>query len=104
VQTTGLAPLQTPAWQLSVWVQRLPSLQALPSVFGGLLQTPVAGAQTPTSWHWSSAVQTTGLAPLQTPAWQLSVWVQASLSLQALPSAFGGLLQTPVAGAQTPTS
>ena len=31
-------------------------------------QTPVNGSHVPTSWHWSSAVQTTGSAPVQAPA------------------------------------
>jgi hypothetical protein len=30
VQTTGLAPTQTPAWQVSVWVQAFPSVQGVP--------------------------------------------------------------------------
>jgi hypothetical protein len=49
-------------------VQTLPSSQAEPSVFGGFVQRPVAGSNVPTSWHWSSAVQTTEEAPAQTPA------------------------------------
>jgi hypothetical protein len=44
-------------------------------------------------------VQTTGLAPVQLPAWQLSVWVQASLSLQLVPSATG-VFWTPETGSQ----
>jgi hypothetical protein len=79
-------------------------LQAEPSGFSGSLHSPLVGSHVPATWHWSLAAQTTGLAPLQMPAWQLSVWVQASPSLQALPSVFSGLLQTPVAGAQTPMS
>src|SRR5215470_5746256 len=57
---------------------------------------PVAGSQTPATWHWSRAVQT--------PAWQVSVWVQASLSSQAVPSAAVGSEQMPVAGSQTPAT
>src|SRR5262249_52347883 len=34
----------------------------------GLEQLPLAELRTPTSWHWSNAVQTTGL-PTQAPAW-----------------------------------
>ena len=55
-------------------------------------------------WHWSSAVQTTGLLPVQLPAWQLSVCVQASPSLQPVPLGFEGLEQTPVALLQVPAS
>jgi hypothetical protein len=39
VQVTGLPPVQTPLWQVSVWVQALPSLQV----------SPVLGEQMPTS-------------------------------------------------------
>src|SRR5947199_221431 len=66
-QTAGLAPKQLAVWQGSVWVQALPSLQAVPLVlFVGAEHTPVAGLQGPGSWHWS-AVQTTGFAPTQLP-------------------------------------
>src|SRR5712691_5581536 len=85
-QTTGFAPTQAPAWQVSVCVQAFPSVQVLPFGLSGLEQVPLAGSQVPASWHWSSAVQTTGLVPVQTPAWQESLWVQASLSVQAVPS------------------
>jgi hypothetical protein len=37
-------------------------------------------------WHWSEAVQITGFAPVQTPAWQESVCVHASLSSHAVSS------------------
>ena len=46
------------------------------------------------SWHWSSAVQTTGFAPVQVPLWQVSDWVQALLSLHALPLVFGEQMPT----------
>src|SRR5580765_6873993 len=91
-----------PAWHVSVSVQRLPSLQDDPSAFAGFEQVPFAGLQVPATWHWSDATQVTGLAPAQTPAWQLSVCVQASLSLQPAPSAFAGFEQTPLAGLQLP--
>src|SRR3989441_10009258 len=68
----------------------------------GFEQVPVAGSQVPTVWHWSAAVQVTGLPPVQTPAWQVSVWVQALLSLHAVPSAALGVAQVPVAGVQAP--
>jgi hypothetical protein len=50
-QATGFVPVHTPAWQESVCVQALPSLQAAPSGFAGLEQAPVAGSQVPASWH-----------------------------------------------------
>src|SRR5205809_6853843 len=89
-----------PASQASVCVQALPSSQGAPSALAGLLQTPDAGLQAPAVWHWSAAVHTTGLAPTQAPAWQVSVCVQALPSSQGAPSALAGLLQTPVAGSQ----
>jgi hypothetical protein len=84
-QTTGLAPRQVPAWQLSVRVHALPSLHAVPFGFAGWLQIPVAGAQTPGSRQGSVALQTTGALPTQAPAWQASTCVQALPSLQVVP-------------------
>src|SRR5690242_15194605 len=95
VQTTGLAPVHVPAWQVSVCVQPLPSLHMLPLALLGLEHTPVAMLQVPSSWHWSIAVQTTGLAPVHVPAWQVSVCVQALPSLQAVLSALLGLEHMP---------
>jgi hypothetical protein len=87
VQTTGFDPVQTPAWQVSVRVQALPSLHGLPSAFAGSPHLPVAVSQVPTLWHWSLAVHTTRLLPVQVPATQVSVWVQALPSLHAVPLA-----------------
>src|SRR4051812_12735645 len=42
--------------------------QDVPSGAVGLEQVPVCGSQSPATWHWSLAVQTTGLPPVQTPA------------------------------------
>src|SRR5438067_711014 len=91
-----------PAAQVSVCVQALPSLHRAPLGLAGLLQTPVAGLQAPTVWHWSAAVHTTGLAPTQAPAAQVSVCVQALPSSHGAPLSLAGLLQTPDAGLQTP--
>src|SRR5438046_10758785 len=99
VQTTGSLPEHTPLSQVSVWVQASPSLQAVPLVFGGVEHTPVLVSHVPASWHWSSAVQTIGLAPVQAPFWQVSLWVQALPSLQAAPSAVAGPEPVPAAGA-----
>jgi hypothetical protein len=51
VHVTGLLPTQAPAWQVSVWVQALPSPQLVPSGVGGLEHAPVAVSQTPLTWH-----------------------------------------------------
>src|SRR3989442_281822 len=96
--------MQAPDWQESGCVQPSPSVQAVPSGFAGLEQAPVAGLQVPATWHCPSAAQTTGFAPTQAPAWQVSVCVQPSPSLQVEPSALFGLEQVPVAGSQVPTS
>ena len=84
-QITGEAPVQVPAWQLSAWVHALPSLHVEPLDLFGLLQMPVPELHVPTSWHWSTALQTTGLAPTHLPAAQVSVWVHESPSVQAAP-------------------
>jgi hypothetical protein len=41
VQTTGLAPVQTPAWHVSDCVQAFPSLHAAPFGLAGSEQVPV---------------------------------------------------------------
>jgi hypothetical protein len=41
-QVTGLAPAQAPDWQVSDWVQALPSSHEAPFGFAGFEQTPVA--------------------------------------------------------------
>src|SRR5438093_498106 len=102
VHTTGSMPTQMPAAQVSVRVQALPSSQRAPSGLAGLLQTPDAGLQMPAVWHWSAAVHTTGLAPTQAPAAQVSVRVQALPSSHGAPLSLAGLLQTPDAGLQVP--
>lgn len=104
MQTTGLAPTQAPLWHESTVVQRLPSLHAVPFAALGLLQSPLLGSQVPATWHWSDAAQTTGLAPTQAPAWHESTVVQALPSMQAVPFAALGLLQTPLLGSQVPAT
>jgi hypothetical protein len=85
-------------------VQALPSSHVLPLVFAGFEHRPVAGLQVPAVWHWSTAAQVTGLAPVQVPAWQVSDCVQALPSLHALPSAKVGFEHRPVAGLQLPAA
>src|SRR5207247_9298858 len=96
--------MHVPAWQVSVRVQALPSSQVAPLGFAGLEHVPVAGSQVPATWHWSAAAQTTGLAPVHVPAWQVSVCVQALPSLQEAPSGLVGLEQRPVVGSHTPAA
>ena len=49
-------------------------------------------------------MQVTGFVPLQTPASQRSVCVQALPSLHVVPSVAIGFEQTPVVGSQTPAT
>jgi len=80
-------------------VQASPSLQAAPSALLGFEQRPVPGLQVPAVWHWSSAAQITGMAPVHAPAWQVSDCVQALPSSQTVP--FASVVWTqPVAGLQ----
>ena len=104
MQPTGWLPLQTPDWQVSVWVHALPSLQAAPSALARFGHWPVALSQVPASWHWSEAVQPTGLLPTQTPDWQASVGVQALPSLHSVPLDLAGFEHRPVAESQLPAT
>src|SRR5262245_36736396 len=61
-----------------------------------------AGATHAPSKQLKPPLQTTGFSPTHAPAWQVSVWVQASPLSHAKPSAWGGFEQTPVAGSQLP--
>ncbi len=63
VQTTGFAPVHVPDRQVSVCVQALPSLQARAVRLVRVRADARAGVAGPASWHWSSAVQTTGFEP-----------------------------------------
>src|SRR5438093_419631 len=97
LQATGV-PLQLPSLQVSIGVQALPSLHAVPSTLAGLEHAPFAGSQVPAVWHWSEAEQVTGLEPVQVPLWQVSLCVQALPSSHAVPLAAAGLEQAPVLG------
>ena len=43
--------MQEPAWQVSLWVQALPSLHAVPLAALGSLHVPVDALQLPALWH-----------------------------------------------------
>jgi hypothetical protein len=103
-QVTGLDPVHVPLWQESVWVQALPSLQAVPLVALGFEHMPVDVSQVPATWHWSRAVHVTGLAPVHVPLTHVSVWVQALPSLQEVPSFAFGFEHTPVDVSQVPAT
>ena len=46
-QVTAFAPTQAPASQVSLWVQALPSLHAVPSGAAGFVHRPVVTSQAP---------------------------------------------------------
>src|SRR5262249_35727137 len=94
---SGVATQPRDGSQVSV-AHGSPSSQAI----GVPEQVPVAGSHVPAVWHWSDAVQTTGFVPTQVPAWQESLWVQASPSVQAVPSSRTGFEHTPLVGSQMP--
>jgi hypothetical protein len=102
LQTTGFAPVQTPAWHVSTNVQALPSLQGLPSGTAELEHAPVSGSQTPARWHASAGAHATGLPPWQTPAWQVSTCVQALPSSQGVPLSGTAAEHAPVEGLHVP--
>ena len=87
--------VHVPDWQV-------PSEHGALSSFAGFEQTPVVASQVPLSWQSSEAEQTTGAPALHTPAWQVSVCVQASPSSQGESSALAGVEHTPVAASQAP--
>src|SRR5439155_1491563 len=70
---TGLEPVHVPDSQVSVWVQALPSLHAVPFEALGFEQVPVAGSHVPATWHWSLAEHVTGFEPVHVPDSQVSV-------------------------------
>ena len=65
---------------------------------------PLTMLQVAIMWHSSGVGQTTPPPPVQMPAWQVSVVVQALLSSHALPLVAGGLLQVPVDRSQVPAA
>jgi hypothetical protein len=94
--------MHRPAAHASPVVQRFPSSHADPSALGIVVQTPVAGLQTPASWQTPVAVHTTGAAPTQIPPVHASICVQALPSSHGVPSARAVTPQMPVAGLQAP--
>ena len=104
MQVTGVPPVQTPFSHVSTCVQASPSEHGDPFALAGFEHAPVAGSQVPASWHWSVAVQVTGVPPVQTPAWQVSPVVQALPSLHVVPSVATGFEHAPVAGSHVPAT
>jgi hypothetical protein len=88
VHVTGFEPVHVPPWHEEACVQALPSSQPVPSGAFGVVHPPVAGLHVPASLHVVAPPHETGLLPVHTPAWQLSVCVQAFWSLHAVPVSF----------------
>jgi hypothetical protein len=99
VQVLG-TPVQMPLRQVAPYTQALPSSHKEPSAFAVVRQAPVLGSQT-ASWQGSGGWQNLGLAPMQTPAWQVWIWLQRSPSSHAWPSGKGA--QVPFEGAPAAT-
>ena len=90
VHSTGFAPVQAPVWQVSDCVHALPSLHAAPFGFEGFEQTPVDELQVPALWHWSLAVQVTGVPATHAPAaLQVSAPLHKFASAQLVPAGTG---------------
>ena len=104
MHVTGLVPVQTPVWHVSVWVHASPSLHEVPFGAFGFEQVPVAGSHVPATWHWSLAEHVTGLVPVHVPAWHVSLCVQALPSLHEVPFGAFGFEQLPVAGLHVPAT
>ena len=88
--------MHVPFWHVSVCVQALPSLHVVPFVATGLEHAPVLVLHVPAVWHWSLALQVTGLEPVQVPLWQVSVCVHALPSLHVVPFVATGFVHAPV--------
>jgi hypothetical protein len=100
--TVGAAPAtQAPlASQVSGPLQALPSPHDVPASTG-VCVAPVAALHASVVQGLPSSTAT--WAPLaQVPAWQVSFCVQASPSVQVVPSAFAGFEHAPVAESQVP--
>jgi hypothetical protein len=94
-------PVMPPSFGMQAPPMQTPIGHGVPSGLTGFEQVPFEGLHTPTVWQVSGIGHTTGLPPVHTPDWQVSVWLHALPSSQAVPSETGGLEQ-PVAGLQTP--
>src|SRR2546425_6283459 len=102
VQATGLVLLMIRRPPVSALVPYSPLFRAAPLALAGLLQMPDAGLQAPAVWHWSAAVQATGLVLLMIRRPPVSALVPYSPLFRAAPLALAGLLQMPDAGLQAP--
>lgn len=95
VHDTGVPP-HLPAVQRSASVHRSVSVHTVPSGEGGFEHDPRVGSQTPASKQVPSEVQVTLLAGVHLPCWQVSLRVQALLSLQGVLAGDSGLVHVPL--------
>ena len=51
MHVTEVPPVQVPFWQVSVWVQLLPSLHEVPFAAVGFEHAPVVESHVPAEWH-----------------------------------------------------
>ncbi len=100
-QTTAPPPPHVPLVHTSFAVQASVSLHLVPSTLAGFEQAPLVVLQTPTLWHWSLTLHTTGLLPTHTPAvLHVSVCVHLLPSSQA--PVLTGFEQLPVVVSHAP--
>src|SRR5205823_2794469 len=74
---TGVPGAHVPLSQASPVVHASPSSHEVPFALAGFEHVPVAGLQVPASWHWSSAVQTTGRARGGSVGLRVVVWARS---------------------------
>jgi hypothetical protein len=77
------------------------SSQAVPLVFGGFTQVPVASLQAPATWQTPGGGQVTGVPGAQAPFWHVSCPLHFVPSSHAVPLGnCAGVEQVPLAGSQ----
>jgi hypothetical protein len=82
----------------------LPGVHGVPSVIFGFEHTPLEGSHVPATWHWSRAMQVTGLPLVQLPPWHVSPTVHAFPSLHPSPFPAFGFEHVPVEGLHVPAT
>jgi hypothetical protein len=97
----GLPPTHAPLRHTEPSVHGFPVVHCVPSGAAGFEQ-PVAGLQTPATWHGSSAVHATGVPPPQTPFVHVSPCLHRFPSVHAVPSGWSWNTHCPVASEHTP--
>jgi hypothetical protein len=105
-QVNGVPPHVPLPSHASPVVHLTPSSHAVPAGFDAPPEhRPVLVSQVPAEEQAAVPEHWTGLVPVQTPPWQVSVFVQALLSLQAAPSGTTvGAGQVPVVSEHVPAA